>query len=75
MDISTMDEGEEVDDKQTFLQEVNDLPVVGNITEGLLGDTLEPGEKIFLAAGGTGIVYKAGTEGVKLGKRQLGKLL
>lgn len=75
MDISTMDEGEKVDDKQTFLQEVNDLPVVGTITEGLLGDTLEPGEKIFLAAGGTGIVYKAGKESVKLGKRQLGKII
>ena len=71
----SMDEVEKVDDKQTFLQEVNDLPVVGNITEGLLGDTLEPGEKIFLAAGGTGIVYTAGKGGVKLGKRQLGKII
>ena len=57
------------------LQAVNDIPVVGNITEGLLGSKLEFGEKIFLAAGGVGITYQAGKEGVKLGKNQLGKII
>ena len=60
---------------RTILQTINDIPVAGDVTETLLGDTLEAGEKIFLAAGGVGITYQAGKKGVKLGKNQLGKII
>ena len=43
---------------RTMLQKINDIPVVGSVTETLVGDTLEVGDKFVLGAVGlsTGVI-------------------
>ena len=43
---------------RTMLQKINDIPVVGSVTETLIGDTLEVGDKFVLGAIGlsTGVI-------------------